>query len=157
MEKGRRSRAAGEIQAMSAALEGYKIDNGIYPATNMATTYNVYGTLLTNAYASTDGRTSPYIDNAAALYLCLSGQTNFNDTPAPGNKAYMSFTIGQVGNPTSGTYVRDPWTYAYGYSIGTGTATAATPYNGNGFYDLWSTGGKLSSAPNPNAWISNWQ
>jgi len=34
------------------------------------------------------------------------------------------------------------------------------PYNGTGFFDLWSTAGKGlvgSTAANTNAWISNWQ
>ena len=37
-EKGKRSRAEAEIAAMSAALESYKADNGIYPTKTPETT-----------------------------------------------------------------------------------------------------------------------
>lgn len=159
MEKARRSRAASEVQAMSTALEGYKTDNGIYPQTNV---------LLTNTYNTTDVSTTDgaYQKSSHLLYLSLSGQTNFDDTPASGAKAYMSFRANQIGDPTGAltgsTYVQDPWLYSYGYSTGStnGAPTASYPYNGSGFFDLWSTAGKGlvgSTAANTNAWISNWQ
>src|SRR5207302_10763672 len=37
-EKGKRSRAEAEIAALSAALESYKADNGVYPYTAATTT-----------------------------------------------------------------------------------------------------------------------
>src|SRR5436305_4436231 len=52
-DKGRRSRAEAEIAAMSAALESYKADNGIYPA------------------ASPSGPTANH-----ALYQALTGDGN---------------------------------------------------------------------------------
>ena len=39
--KGARSRAEAEIAAMSAALENYKADNGIYPRSNTSTATDV--------------------------------------------------------------------------------------------------------------------
>jgi len=168
MKKAARSRASGEIQAMSTALEGYKIDNGIYPYTNAATSFAMSSsTLLTNlataTYFSTtlDGTTATYKQTAQVLFLALSGQTNFTDNPAAGVKVYMSFKRNQVGDTAAGSYVQDPWAYSYGYSIGN-TTTPSYPFNGNGFYDLWSTGGNLAAAmaSTPaltNAWISNWQ
>jgi prepilin-type N-terminal cleavage/methylation domain-containing protein len=156
MEKGRRSRAASEIQAMSTALEGYKTDNGIYPQSSV---------LLTNSYSTTAVNTSdgPYEQSSQLIYLSLSGQTNFiTANPIVGTKTYMSFKANQVGDPggtiTGATYVQDPWNYSYGYSTG----TTNYPYNGTGFFDLWSTAGKGATTPstttlNTNAWISNWQ
>jgi type II secretory pathway pseudopilin PulG len=167
-QKTLRSRAAGEIQAMSAALEAYKTDNGVYPPV---------ATLLTNTaanpYNSTayDGSTATtnYIYSSQVLYMALSGQTNYQDTPAAGVKSYLAFRINEVGNNqtaggtapsiTTGTYVRDPWNYSFAYSTGTtnGSLTPSYPYNGTGFFDLWSTGGHSVANVNTNAWISNWQ
>jgi general secretion pathway protein G len=174
IQKAKRSRASGEIQALSTALEGYKTDNGIYPSTNAATGFAMPGTLLTNSaaapYFSTtlDGTSTTYKQTSQVLYLALSGQTNFTDNPAGGVKAYMSFKRNQVGDPTGAvsgaTYVQDPWAYSYGYSTGTtnNATTPSYPYNGTGFFDLWSTGGLLAAQVNTtpsltNAWISNWQ
>jgi len=169
MKKAARSRASSEIQAMSTALEGYKTDNGIYPPTGTLA-------LLTNTpYSSTDGSVSAgvYQQSSQILYMALSGQTNFLDTHAAGVKAYMSFKINQLGNITtaagtapsagSSTYVKDPWNYSYGYSTGdANNPQVNSPYNGSGFFDLWSTGGVTQaqeSANNTltNAWLSNWQ
>jgi prepilin-type N-terminal cleavage/methylation domain-containing protein len=163
MTKAKRSRASNEIQAMSTALEGYKTDNGIYPTTNAATGFAMSSTtLLTNTYAANDGSQSGgvYQTSSQLLYLNLSGQTNFTDNPASGVKVYMSFKRYQVGDAPTGSYVKDPWGYSYGYSTGNGTTLY--PYNGNLFFDLWSTGGvlttQLTTTPSlTNAWISNWQ
>jgi len=161
-----RARAHGEIQAMTAGLESYKSDNGAFPQS----TYTAV--LLTNSSTSPygsattgmDGSSTAYMNSSETLYLALSGQTNFLDTPVAGTKVYMSFKVSQIGNPSapSGTavgagssYIQDPWTYSYGYSTGT---TASYPYNGNGFFDLWSTAGLLApAATNSAAWIANWQ
>ena len=158
---GMRSRAKTEIQAMSTAAEGYKTDNGIYPQGD--------GALLTNSaanpYSDTtyDGTSTEYQTNSTALYTALSGQNYFGATPVAGTKVYMSFKANQVGNvggPFS--YIMDPWTKSYGYSTGsTGTSTPSYPYNGSGFFDLWSTGGvttaQVSAKPGlTNTWISNW-
>jgi hypothetical protein len=155
-QKAARSRAASEIQAMSTALESYKTDNGIYPPSD--------GVLITNSYATYDGSMANYQTNSQILYQALSGQTNYQDAPVAGAKAYMSFKVAQLGNNSAAagttgsgsTYVRDPWNYSYGYSTAT-NASGVTPYNGTGFFDLWSTGGLLVAKVNTNAWISNWQ
>jgi len=156
-----RSRASSEIQAMSAALEGYKTDNGIYPPSDGSL-------LLTNTpYANFDGTSVNYQTNSQILYQALSGQTNFSDVHAAGVKTYMNFKANQLGNLNStgawgagSTYVQDPWTYSYAYSTGPSVSTVGatnSPYNGPGFFDLWSTGGLLAAKVNTNAWISNWQ
>jgi len=149
MAAGLRSRASSEIQGMSSALEGYKVDNGIYPAD-----LNLVGP--TNSSYPTDptasGSGANYQASSETLYQALSGQTNFNAATA-GNKVYFTFKSSQVGNPSgpSYTYVRDPFGFSYGYSPGNGSNDV--PYNGAGFFDLWSTGG---STTNTNSWISNW-
>jgi type II secretory pathway pseudopilin PulG len=169
LQKAKRSRASSEIQAMSTALESYKTDNGAYPIANGLLTNSVAAPYFSTTL---DGTTTAYQTNSQTLYQTLSGQTNFNDTPVAGAKSYMSFKVSQVGNynaaaGTTGTgssYVRDPWGYSYGYSTGTtnNAPTPSYPYNGTGFFDLWSTGGVLQAqvAATPsltNAWISNWQ
>ncbi len=168
MSKAARSRASAEVQAISTALESYKTDNGAYPASS--------GLLTNSPYSTTDGSVSGglYQKSSQLLYQSLSGQTNFLDTPLPGTKSYMAFKKNQLGNASaaagtastsaSATYIQDPWGYSYGYSTGTGGGGATTnyPYNGNGFFDLWSTGGLTTTSAN-NAltntatWISNWQ
>ncbi len=161
MAKAARSRAASEIAAMGTALENYKTDNGIYPQSD--------GVLLTNTYSATDpSQSGAGWTNGQVLYLALSGQTNFSDGPGTGaghNKSYMTFKANQVGNVASGSpsYVKDPWGNAYLYSTGDNKSPEViTPYNGAGFFDLFSTGGVTATklAANStltNAWISNWQ
>ncbi len=162
--KAKRSRATGEIQAMSSANEGYKTDNGIYAQGD--------GNLVTNGassgtvYTADDGTTTggEYQTNSTLLYIALSGQTNYVTPPAVGTKVYMQFKVNQVSNQSGPySYIHDPWNNSYGYSTGTinGAPTTNYPYNGNGFFDLWSDAGvtiaKVSATPTlTNAWISNW-
>jgi len=160
--KSMRSRSSAEIQAMSTANEGYKTDNGIYPQSD--------GVLLTNSAANPyndgtyDGTSTEYQTNSTLLYIALSGQSNFAATPAAGAKVYMSFKANQIGNPTAAySYIADPWRSAYGYSTGSiaGATTTNYPYNGGGFFDLWSTGGVTvaqvtAKSGLTNAWLSNW-
>jgi prepilin-type N-terminal cleavage/methylation domain-containing protein len=157
MNKAARNRASTEIQGMSAALESYKADNGIYPLAPGLLTNSMY------SYSSLDGTSTAYLTNSETLYQTLSGQTNYNDPPLSAGKSYMAFKVSQLGNATvaSGTsgagattYVKDPWNYSYGYSTGT---AASAPFNGAGFFDLWSTGGRLAAKANTNAWVANWQ
>src|ERR1700722_13325495 len=157
--KAKRSRAASEIQGMSAALESYKTDNGIYPEAS---------SLLTNTYTANDGKQSggQYQASSRLLYKALSSKVSFSDftlstaSPATG-KAYMSFKQNQIGDPTGaitgGSYVQDPWGYSYGYSTGdANNPQQISPYSGRGFFDLWSTGGLTVPAnTNINTWISN--
>jgi prepilin-type N-terminal cleavage/methylation domain-containing protein len=159
--KASRSRASAEIQAMSSAMEGYKADNGIYPQSD--------GVLTTNSpYTAYDGTVSgdEYQTNSTLLYIALSGQTNYLTPPAAGTKVYMQFRVNQIANnsTTSGfSYIHDPWNASYAYSTGTpvGGPTTNFPYNGSGFFDLWSTAGVTSAKYSgnnslTNAWISNW-
>ena len=139
--KGARARAETEIAAMSAALESYKADNGIYPrdATNTD---------------SVNPATSPVPTTASRyLYEQLSGDTNDDRTPE--TKSYFTFRPNMLtpAAPLTGnvTAIRDPFGNPYGYS----TAKAAgQAYGNNPTYDLWSTAG--DSTNNPMKWIKNW-
>jgi prepilin-type N-terminal cleavage/methylation domain-containing protein len=142
-----RKRAAGEIQAISTALDGYKVDNGGYPQSSS----------LTLPYATDPSPAGgAYQLSSAVIYLALSGQTNFLDTPVAGNKVYLpGLKRNQVGDAAAGSYLMDPFKYSYGYSTGT---TAIFPNNGSGFFDVWSTGGNKGATPaNISGWICNWQ
>jgi len=162
MQKAKRNRAAGEVQAISSALESYKVDNGIYPTNGIL----VGGTNGTYAIdPSTNGGT--YQQGSQLLYEALAGKTNYNDSASA--KSYLPFKLYQLGNyttaagtaysATTATYIKDPWNYSYGYSTGDGTA-ANVPLSGTNFFDLWSTGGLIANpsatAYATNAWISNW-
>ena len=160
-KKGARSRAETEIAGMSAAIESYKADNGIYPAN-----------LDTNALnAQTSGNPCSY--QAASLYLYeqLSGDTNANFQP--GAKSYFAFKPNMLGTstttttdacgntltPTTVSYIRDPFGNIYGYStIDNPVANPPSPSPGNNpTFDLWSTAGTTSgSTTDRNQWIKNW-
>jgi general secretion pathway protein G len=147
-KRGARSRAEAEIAAMSAALESYKADNGIYPRDATTTdTLDPAATINSANYAS------------ASLYLYkqLSGDASANRQPAAGAKTYFAFKPNQL-SPTdqtqSVTSIRDPFGNSYGYS----TAKAANPsgtIGNNPTFDLWSTAGVTSGA-DQTQWIKNW-
>jgi general secretion pathway protein G len=147
-KKGGRARAEAEIAAMSAALESYKADNGIYPRDATATdTLDPAANINLAKYA------------LASLYLYeqLSGDTSANRQPATGAKTYFAFKPNQL-SPTvqtqNVTAIRDPFGNSYGYS----TAKAASPsgtVGNNPTFDLWSTAGTTSGA-DQTQWIKNW-
>jgi type II secretory pathway pseudopilin PulG len=161
-KKGARSRAETEIAAMSAALENYKADNGIYPRGNAnLSNSQPYDTDNLNAQSAFDPSTSSYQLASLFLYKTLSGDTSANLQPPAGAKSYFSFkpqmlggTKDANGNLTSVTYIRDPFGNSYGYS----TANQASSSNGyNPTFDLWSTGGTTSgNPPDQTQWIKNW-
>ena len=147
-KKGARSRAEAEIAAMSAALENYKADNGIYPRDATATdALDPAAAINLTDYA------------AASLYLYeqLGGDTSANRQPAAGAKIYFTFKPNQL-SPTDQTQnvraIRDPFGNSYGYS----TAKAANPsgnVGNNPTFDLWSTAG-ATSGTDQTQWIKNW-
>src|ERR1700730_12256424 len=126
-KKGARSRAEAEIAAISAALESYKSDNGIYP-TNPDT-------------AALDARTdttagTTYQTASQSLDEQLSGDNDLDGVPDPGAKSYRQFKPNQLGtDAASKPYLRDPFGNSYGYS----TAYQANSSKGyNPTFDLWS-------------------
>lgn len=124
-------RTAAEIGALSYALEAFKTDRGYYPP----------GTA-----SGSDPKN--YIDSALSLYTNLSGKSSFSATNFSG-PVYLSFKPSQIGTRGAFSYVQDVYGYAYGYRTN-------GPMN-PGFYDLWSTGGRVgSSADSTNRWITNW-
>ena len=151
--KGARSRAEAEIAAISAALESYKADNGIYPRDTTNNTTD-------NLDARTASGPLNYESASLFLYEQLSGDTNAKLQPV--GKTYFAFKPQMLsglkdanGNLTSVTFIRDPFGNSYGYS----TAYQKDPATGyNPTYDLWSTAGVISSAnpPNQAQWIKNW-
>jgi type II secretory pathway pseudopilin PulG len=161
-KKGARARAEAEIAAISAALESYKADNGIYP-TNAATDL-----LKPNS----DGNPTQAVYANASLYLYqeLSGDRDSNRSvnasdDLSGNgvvpKTYFTFkpTNLMPAPPSSSTVtaIRDPFGNSYGYS----TVKASNPAATNGYnptFDLWSTGGTINATGplDQSQWIKNW-
>ena len=153
-KKGARSRAEAEIAAISAALESYKADNGIYPTDTTATN-------------SVDPSSDPpagakYQAATKFLYGELSGDKDYSGIVDPAesqNKTYFAFkpqmlgaTKDANGNTTAVNYIRDPFGNSYGYS----TMKASGGSGGyNPTYDLWSVGDTTPTS-NQNQWIKNW-
>src|SRR5438477_9929606 len=146
-KKGARSRAEAEIAAISAALESYKADNGIYPRDATKTD-------------QVDPAASPIPTTATQfLYEQLSGNSATNLQPISGARSYFAFkpqmlfgTKDSNGNLTSVSYIRDPFGNSYGYS----TLKASGGTGGyNPTFDLWSIADD-SSGTNQTKWIKNW-
>src|SRR5438132_11121240 len=83
-KKGARSRAEAEIAAISAALESYKADNGIYPRDTTNNTTD-------NLDARASGNPTSYQAASLFLYNSLFGATNGSRTPASGARSYFTF------------------------------------------------------------------
>jgi type II secretory pathway pseudopilin PulG len=169
--KGARARAETEIAAISAALESYKADNGIYPRN--ATTDSL-AALMDPTYATkTPPDPQPTDYNPAVtgysfatfyLYGQLSGNPS-GDRSTYTQQSYFQFKpnmLSPPGGTGTVTAIRDPFGNSYGYS------TAQANYNDNpttnpnyGFnptFDLWSTAGTSNptDAAYEKAWIKNW-
>jgi type II secretory pathway pseudopilin PulG len=151
-KKGYRSRAEAEIAAISAALENYKADNGVYPSTAET------NALIPNKMG--DPVSASYTRASLALYKLISGDADNSADRSAEAKSYFTFKPNQV-SPTIQTqpvtYIRDPFGNSYGYS----TVKASTPSGTDGYnptFDLWSTAGTVDStgSPNQSQWIKNW-
>ncbi|MEO8440448.1 MAG: type II secretion system protein GspG [Spartobacteria bacterium] len=139
--KGARSRAEAEIAAMSAALENYKADNGLYPSSTATNTLNT----------QTSNDPSGYADASKYLFQALAGDSNADGQPGPGT-VYMAFKPNQLGGTSPAFFVKDPFGNSYGYS--TINQTDATKgYNPT--FDLWSTAGSNFATGRP-GWVKNW-
>ena len=128
--KGKRSRAEGEIAAIAAALESYKADNGDYP-TN------------TDTYANPVNNTN--------LVIALMPTTNGIFATGNKGKVYFEFKanlLANGGTPSKYGYT-DPFGKVYGYYY-----NGSSSNNGTNNYDLWSTAGDTNG--NTNTWIKNW-
>src|SRR2546423_5261647 len=158
--KGARARAETEIAAMSAALESYKADNGIYPTDPSATEV-----LQANADPQ-GGNPANFVGASRFLYKKLSGDSDGNPTtsdPTNDTKNYLAFKPNMLTPNPAGpnTYIRDPFGNAYAYS----TFENVTLGNSNGnnpTFDLWSTCGETAKKSGETfqhyqqRWIKNW-
>jgi len=166
-KKGARSRAEAEIAAMSAALESYKADNGIYPRDTTNSTTDNLAALTDAGYAtksppdpvptSYDPSVATYSAASFYLYAQLSGNVS-GDRGTFTQQNYFQFKPNML-SPSGGsgtvTAIRDPFGNTYGYS----TAKQATAsYGFNPTFDLWSTAGTTSAsdAAYEAKWIKNW-
>lgn len=138
--KGRRARAEAEIAALSAALENYKADNGVYPSDPTKT-------------EAIDPIISP-APTGASLYLYEKLSGDSNDDRVVDTASYFSFKPNQL-SPADQTqavaFIQDPFGHSYGYS----TARAANPAGTIGYnptFDLWST----ANEADPARWVKNW-
>ena len=159
-KKGARARAETEIAAMSAAIENYKADNGIYPRDNATNQY----TDTLDARQNFDPTQAVYNNASFYLYTQLTGDLNGNRQIDAGEtgKNYMQFKPSMLlpaGGSGTVTAISDPFGNSYGYS----TANQSDPSKGfNPTFDLWSTAGAAPSpTPSPpgaqqNLWIKNW-
>ena len=147
-KKGYRSRAEAEIAAISAALENYKADNGVYP-----------NSTITDALNPADAN-ADYRPASSVLYVKLTGDDDANPTTAAAATAKNYFGGALKPNmlgpapPGPNTYLRDPFGNSYGYS----TAKASNPANPVGFnptFDLWSVADGAQGA-DQSKWIKNW-
>jgi prepilin-type N-terminal cleavage/methylation domain-containing protein len=151
-KKAARSRAETEIAAMSAALESYKADNGVY-ARNTST--DGLDPMTTNL--------GDYNVPCRYMYGEISGDRDFDGTPDTGARSYMTFKPilllrNDMSNPPSSsnpvTGIRDPFGNSYGYS----TAKAANPGGTVGYnptFDLW-TIADGAAGTDQTKWIKNW-
>ena len=150
-KKGACSRTEAEIAAISAALESYKADNGIYPTTN--------ATNSLKANADGDPSSSSYVDAGKDLYIRISGDSDGNPTTADTAKNYMGVSLKpnmlNPAPPGPNTYIKDPFGNCYGYSTVKTSAPAGTDgYNPT--FDLWSTAGTITNPLDQTQWIKNW-
>jgi prepilin-type N-terminal cleavage/methylation domain-containing protein len=150
-KKGARSRAESEIAALSAAMESYKADNGIYPRD---TTNNTTDNL--NARTDLDPSKPAYSAASLFLYEQLTGVTSGSRSASPSGKTYFVFKPNMLlpAPPSTAniTAIRDPFGNSYGYSTANQASTTAG-YNPT--YDLWSTAGGTTTNDVP-GWVKNW-
>jgi general secretion pathway protein G len=151
-KKGYRSRAEAEIAAISAALENYKADNGVYPSTTET------NALIPNKMG--DPNAADYTKASLALYKLISGDADNSADRSAESKSYFAFKPNQL-SPTiqtqAVTFIRDPFGNSYGYS----TVKASAPAGTDGYnptFDFWSTAGTVdaTTSPNQSQWIKNW-
>lgn len=165
--KSSRDRASAEIAALSAAMESYKADNGIYP---MGTASDALerSTGSPKAYAAS---ASSYKPASLELYKALSGDENANfarEGDERQNTVYFEFETkkGMVEGASNRnvTAIIDPWGDSYGYSTAyaaalqnaTSSVPAATDVGYNPTFDLWSLAGDKATGSNPEKWVKNW-
>jgi len=152
-QKAARDRASAEISAMSVALESYKGDNGDYPRNTDSDGLN----------SVTSANPSGYTGASTFLYQSLIGDSDKDGKTDTGAKIYFEFKQGMLStgtaNPSSSTYIIDPFGNSYGYSTDLNkqqsNGAVETPEGYNPTFDLWSTAGGTTPATQVK-WITNW-
>ncbi|MBU3664492.1 MAG: prepilin-type N-terminal cleavage/methylation domain-containing protein [Chthoniobacterales bacterium] len=113
--KAARSRAEAEVAALAAAIESYKLDNGLYPQMDNPSSTSMANVTTTNLYAA----------------LCPTGAGKVYLEPRPS----MLNT-----NSTRYSFI-DPWGNAYNYR----TNTNGNILVNSNFFDVWSTAGSTNT------------
>ena len=142
-KKGKRSRTEAEIAAMSAALENYKADNGVYPSGPVTKRFDV-----------ATANIADYEGPSLKLYEWLSGDTDHDRTAE--TKVYFPFKPNQLSpldQTQPVTSLRDPFGNPYGYSTMKGSDPTLNGHNPT--FDLWSVGDGRAG-PDETKWIKNW-
>jgi hypothetical protein len=173
-KKGARSQTEAGIAALSAALESYKADNGVYPRGQSvslppwdssigpsqypkATT----GTDDLDARINGDPGQTIYQYASRYLYEQLSGDVNlslFQIPLIPPKKSYFDFKPSSLwiipdkeGNSIGLSHILDPFGNSYGYSTAyqkwVDGGSIGPPQGHNPTFDLWSTGGLTTDPP----------
>ena len=140
--KGKRARAGAEIAALSAALENYRADNGVYPRN-----------AKTDALKARAPEADAYAPASLHLYEQLAGASEGSRMSTA--KSYFTFKPDQLSpadQTENVTFIRDPFGNSYGYS----TASQLNPADGyNPTFDLWSMA-DAKPPSDPAQWIKNW-
>src|SRR5438477_1409242 len=149
--KGARARAETEIAAVSAALESYKADNGIYPQSSDTNSLDPVNDANSNPPVS---GTNKYSKAGLYLYEQLAGVTSGVRSETPSKKSYFTFK-GNMLYPKDASKdivgIADPFGNLYGYS--TSKANGSNGYNPT--YDVWSTAGGTTTT-DVAKWVKNW-
>src|SRR5437868_10350766 len=149
--KGARARAETEIAAMSAALESYRADNGIYTQSSDTNSLDPVNDVNSNPPAS---GTNKYSKAGLYLYEQLAGVTSGVRSETPSKKSYFTFK-GNMLYPKDASKdivgTADPFGNLYGYS--TSKANGSNGYNPT--YDVWSTAGGTTTT-DVAKWVKNW-
>jgi type II secretory pathway pseudopilin PulG len=165
--KGARARAETEIAAISAALESYKADNGIYPRGNASDGITAVSDQTFASKVPPDPKPLPgynsdprpsnpdattYNNASFVLYAQLSGNLN-GDRSTVTQRSYFQFKPNMLypkGGSGVVTAVIDPFGNTYGYStaqVKYAENPATNPnYGFNPTFDLWSTAGTGTNA-----------
>ncbi len=170
--KAARHRAEAEIRDMAMACEMYKTDFGSYPRSD-ATEPVTGGEAPIDPQRDGNPTTDAYKKASLFLYIALSGDENMDGKLTPPDepsKGYMDFQTNsrmlygnkdQNGKIAKVLYLQDPFGNSYGYSTanakqeddfkadakvnGSKAKRPATAAGFNPNFDLWSTGGKVST------------
>jgi prepilin-type N-terminal cleavage/methylation domain-containing protein len=132
------SRAQSEIATMEMALEHYKNDNGVYPAT-------IWLRATASGYPG-----QVEVSNSAVLYTALAG----------GPKTYYTFRADQIRVPSANvTNVIDPFGNPYNYYQTNSPQWANPQYftHNVATFDLWSYGPNGFNDEGTNDDITNWR